>query len=108
VAPETEVMSATLEGQALPAGFLKTTRGGWWELTYYAPPAKGIELSLLCKTKQVITLKLFDRSYELPDLPLVRNHPRPAETIAAPYSRSDNTFVGRTISIGPKSETSTR
>ena len=77
-------------------------------MTYYAPPARGVDLSLLCKAKQAITLKLLERSYELPDLPRVRNHPLPAETIAATFGRSDNTFIGRTISIGPKSETRTR
>ena len=70
-------------------------------LIYSAPPREGIELLLKTKTSAPLSLKVADRSFQLPELKDLTIKARPSDIIPAPSTYTDSTFVSKSFSFAP-------
>jgi hypothetical protein len=101
LAPNAEVMAATINGRPAQLGTVSARSGpeSPWLMLYYAPPREGIDLVLQLRSSQPVNLRIVDRSNRLPDIPGSPINPRPEYMIATPYAYSDSTMVSKSFSF---------
>lgn len=99
---ETEVLSASVNGRPV-AGGNTDARGGagkFLRLSYAAPPAEGLELSLEVNASRPLKLVVQDISYELPQVHGFDIRPRPAHLMPSPSIRaSDTTIISKSFAL---------
>ena len=78
-----------------------------WTLFYYAPPREGIDLLLKTTSSGPLTMKVVDRSFQLPDLNDFTFKARPSDIIPAPFTYTDSTFISKSFSLPPPSSQAT-
>lgn len=67
-------------------------------LIYSAPPRAGIDLLLTTRSSQPVSMKVVDRSFQLPELTNSPIQPRPSYIVPSPFSYSDSTFISKSFS----------
>lgn len=95
-----EVLRATINGRPVDqrtSAALK--RAPHWSLRYYAVPPDGVELSAEIKTAEPLKLRVVDQSYGLPALQGKSLRARPNNTIPAPISITDSSFVSKSFTF---------
>jgi len=97
VSVEAEVRGAAVGGKRITAGGRRDPADGRWTLNYWAPPAEGVEVLLETAAPWRLVIRVADKSYGLPDLPVLPQ--RPDHLTPAPFSDSDSTFVTRTFEL---------
>jgi hypothetical protein len=70
-------------------------------LIYSAPPREGVDLLLKLKSSEPLSMKVVDRSFQLPDLLNVSIKARPDYIIPAPFAYTDSTFISKSFSLPP-------
>jgi hypothetical protein len=73
--------------------------GGGRILTYFAGPARGIDLSFFAETTGPVPLVLLDQSYGLPDLQAEPVQPRPDDMMMKPFVVNDAVVVKRRVDV---------
>lgn len=95
-----EVVAAAVNGKAVQPPS-QASPGGQknWALLYSALPPEGVELTCSVKAAGPVTLKVVDRSYELPELPGTSFRPRPAHLMPALGQFNGMTLVSKSFSF---------
>ncbi len=100
-----EITEAFVNGQQLSIEHPEPTSSKHWMLIYSAPPREGIELLLKTKPSVQLSMKVVDRSYQLPDVKDLTIKARASDIIPAPFSYTDSTFVSKSFSLPPPTAT---
>ena len=98
--PETEILSATLDGKPLIANGDTASGGAGNPLRFLfaATPPEGIELTLEARGARPLKLTAQDVSHQLPDFPEQTYSLRPPDSMPSPSgSFSDTTVVSKTF-----------
>lgn len=98
---DSEPSEGFVNGQLLANRETTGTPEKRWMLIYSAPPREGIDLLLKTKSSEPLTIKVVDRSYELPELTNSTIKARPSHIIPAPFTYTDSTFISRSFSLPP-------
>jgi hypothetical protein len=96
-----DVSEGFVNGQQLAVQQAEPNSKQSWMLIYSAPPPDGIDLLLKTKSSVPLSVKVVDRSYQLPELKDLTIKARPNDVIPAPFTITDSTFVGKTFSFPP-------
>ena len=88
-----EVVSASLNGKAI-ANAAENKQP--WGLQYHGVPEEGAELTLRVRSSQPVTVRIDDRSYQLPNIPY---RARPDNLMPVPSQYSDNTLVTKSYTF---------
>jgi hypothetical protein len=96
-----DVSEGFVNGQQLAVQQAEPNSKQSWMLIYSAPPPDGIDLLLKTKSSVPFSVKVVDRSYQLPELKELTIKARPNDLIPAPFTITDSTFVGKTFSFPP-------
>ena len=97
----TEITEASVNGQQLSIEQPEPASSKRWMLLYYAPPREGIELLLKTKPSVQLSLKVVDRSFQLPDVKDLTIKARASDIIPAPFSYTDSTFISKSFWLPP-------
>jgi hypothetical protein len=93
-----EIFDGTVNGEpfgdrAAPA------RDKGWLLTYWNPPPEGIDLTFKTASLEPLSMRVVDKSYQLPELEALAIKARPSYIIPAPFTYSDSTFISRSFTL---------
>jgi hypothetical protein len=91
-----DVVSASLNGKTIEA---EAQVGKPWGLQYHGLPEEGAELILRVRSTQPVTLRIDDRTYELPVIPNTSYRARPENLTPVPSQYSDTTVVSKTYTF---------
>ena len=94
-----EVVSASLNGKAIANANNSAENKQPWGLQYHGVPEEGAELTLRVRSSQPVTVRIDDRSYQLPVAPNISYRPRPGHLMPMPLQYSDNTLVTRSYTF---------
>lgn len=96
-----EVLRATVNGRPVDGKQTSTAskRAQHWSLRYYSVPTDGVEVLAEIKTAEPLKLRVVDQSYGLPVLQGKSLRARPDDTIPAPISITDSTFVSKSFTF---------
>jgi hypothetical protein len=91
-----DVVSASLNGKTIEA---EAQAGKPWGLQYHGLPEEGAELILRVRSTQPVTLRIDDRTYELPVIPNTSYRARPENLMPVPSQYSDTTVVSKSFTF---------
>jgi hypothetical protein len=102
---ETRVRKASLDGKPLYASDsgARDAAAGPLRVSFVAPPAEGLELTVELDAAAPFKLGVEDLSYGLPEAQGVSVRPRPEEMMPVPSYRTSDTTVVRTVFSLPPS-----
>jgi hypothetical protein len=99
-----EVLEAMVNGKHInnDANPPRTTSRNRWGLRFWAPPEKGIELTMTIRSFQPLQIRVVDQSYGLPEIPGMPLTLRPAYMMPTPFGfgLSDVTLVSKSYTFG--------
>lgn len=97
--PAPRVLSASVDGMRLSAA--PQGSDGPWSLRYIAPAPEGIALAIEVEAGKGLEIQAVDRTRGLPDVPLVRKHPRSDDSMSPLDFEEfqDSTFIATSIRL---------
>ncbi|HEX7774006.1 MAG TPA: M28 family peptidase, partial [Pyrinomonadaceae bacterium] len=101
VGPGTELRRALLDDKPL-GGILSEPRRDadiGWTLWHHTVSDDGLKLTLETAAGRPLKIRVTDRTAGLPQLPSVKNIPRPEHIMRAPYPYSDTTSISKTFTF---------
>lgn len=90
------VVGASLNGKTIEG---EAQAGKPWGLQYHGLPEEGAELTLRVRSTQPVTLRIDDRTYELPVIPNTSYRARPENLMPVPSQYSDTTVVSKSFTF---------
>lgn len=101
VGPGTEIRRALLDDKPLAGTPSEPRRDAdiGWALRYHAVGDDGFKLTLETAAGRPLKIRVTDRSAGLPQLPSVKNIPRPEHMMSAPYPYSDTTSISKSFTF---------
>ena len=99
----TKVRNASLDGHALMSAGAPGATEPPLRVSYVAPPAEGVELTVETDASAPFRLSVEDLSYGLPEAPGLSVRPRSDDMMPVPSYRTSDTTVVRTVFSLPPS-----